>query len=44
MCKTDLEQMIFNSFQEVCTMKIVVQYSMMLQPLADVYRQETFRM
>jgi hypothetical protein len=44
LCKTDLEQMIVNSFQEVCAMKMVVHNAVMLQSPADVYRWETCQM
>jgi hypothetical protein len=35
--KTDLEEMSINSFQEMCTMKMVVHYAVMGQPAVDMY-------
>jgi len=32
--------MIVNSFQEMCTLKMVVHYAVMVQPPVDVYRRE----
>ena len=42
--KTDFEQIIVNSSWEMCTIKMVVHYAVMLQPPVEVYRWQTCQM
>jgi len=43
LCETDLEQVIFNGFQQVCRMVIVVHYAVMVQLTVGVYRWESYQ-
>jgi hypothetical protein len=36
LCQTDLEEMTVNNFQQVCTMKMIVHYTVMVQPQVDI--------
>ena len=38
LCKTDLEDMIVNSIEQACTVKMDAHYAVMVQPQVSVYR------
>ncbi len=38
LCKTDLEDMIVNSIEQACTVKMDAHYAVMVQPKVSVYR------
>ena len=43
LCKTDLEDMIVNSIEQVCTVKMDAPYAVMVQPKVNVYRWKAIR-